>query len=96
MPYDYQSSLPAYQENKQGKDKCKAKVLDAIKKLQPVCDRQLSAYTGLAINVINGRRHELVNEDHVVVLAMKAPDPETKRTVSFWKVKEVNYQPVLF
>lgn len=95
MPYDYQSSLPAYQENKTGKDYCRSQVFIAIRKLGICTDKQISAYLKWAINSVTPRRLELV-ENGLVVLAMKAPDPDSHRTVSWWKIKEVNHQPVLF
>ena len=93
MPYDYTSSLPAYQE--QGKDYCRSIVLTAIKKLQPCTDKQIAEFLQWPINRITPRRLEL-QTNGTVALAKKDTDPESKRLVSFWKIKESNYQPVMF
>ncbi len=95
MPYDYVSSLPAFHENKQGKDFCRSQVFTAIRKLQPCTDKQIADFLKWPINRCTPRRGELVTNG-LITLAKKDTDPESKRTVSFWRVKEVNHQQVLF
>ena len=95
MPYNYATSLPAYQENKQGKDYCRMQVFIAIRKLQPCTDKQISEYLNWPINRVTPRRGELVN-NLMVVLAKRDPDPESGRLVSYWQIKSGNHQPVLF
>lgn len=97
MPYDFTSSKPAYEENKQGKDYCRQMVLIAIRKLRMCNDRQLSEHLGWPINRITPRRGELVETGHVIE-AQKSRDPRTGRTVSYWKEKpmEKYLQPSLF
>ncbi len=95
MPYNYHTSLPAYQENKQGKDYCRMQVFIAIRKLQPCTDKQISEYLNWPINRTVPRRNELVAKT-MVVLAKRDRDPETGRLVSYWQVKSVTHQPVLF
>lgn len=96
MSYDYVSSLPAFHENKQGKDYCRSQVFTAIRKLQPCTDKQISQHINMPVHLVSARRNELVHEKKLVILAKKDTDPESKRTVSFWRVKEVNHQQVLF
>ena len=83
--YDYISSLPAYKE--QGKDYCRQQVFTAIRKLQPCNDRMISKYLKWPINRVTCRRWELVGGD-LIELNEKKKDPETNRTVSYWKVKD--------
>jgi len=96
MPYDQTTSGAAYRGTKaETRDYCRQQVFIAIRKLQPCNDRQIGEYLNWPINRVNPRRGELI-ERGLVVLAYKAPDPESGRTVSYWKEKPVNYQPVMF
>lgn len=95
MPYDYETSLPAYKENPQGKDYCRSIVFTAIRKLQPCTDKQISEFLQWPINRITPRRGELVDRN-LVVLAKRDPDPSSGRIVSYWEVKPVGHQPKLF
>lgn len=93
MPYDHISSLPAYKEK--GKDQCRQQVFNAIRKLQPCTDKKLAEHLQWPINRITGRRNELV-EKEIVTLAKKDTDPESNRLVSWWQVKQIYHQPILF
>jgi len=87
MSYDFISSKPAFDSNKQGKDYCRQMVF--------IADRELSEHLQWPINRITPRRGELVTGG-LIVMDRKDTDPQTGRTVSYWKVKPVNFQPKLF
>jgi len=91
MPYDKVSSLPAYNENKSGKDYCRSLVLLTIKKLVVCNDRELAEYLNWSINRITPRRGELVASGLIIPFG-KFEDEKTGRTVSYWK--ENKGQPV--
>ena len=95
MSYDYISSLPAYKGNKQGKDYCRSMVFLTIKKLGIANDREIKSHLGWEKNSVVPRRNELV-EKQLVVMAYKKLDPHTNRTVSYWEVKKINYEPKMF
>ena len=95
MSYDFISSKPAFDSNKHGKDYCRQMVFIAIRKLGPCNDRELSERLQWPINRITPRRGELVTGG-LIVMDRKDTDPKTGRTVSYWKVKPVNFQPKLF
>ena len=85
MSYDYQSSLPAYKEL--GKDRCREIVLKAISSIGVCNDRQLSEHLNWPINRITPRRGELVQLGFIMQ-DKKQVDPQTKRTVSYWKLNK--------
>jgi hypothetical protein len=93
MGYDYVSSLPAYKEK--GKDFTRQQVFIAIRKLGICNDRMIAEYLGWPINCVTNRRGELVTIGLVVFYA-KQLDKTTNRTVSYWQVKPLDYQPKLF
>jgi hypothetical protein len=84
MSYDFQTSHPAYKEG--NKDKCRSIVFTTIKNLGTCNDRQIAEHLGWPINSVTGRRNELVG-NNLVECAHKSPDPLTKRTVNYWRVK---------
>jgi hypothetical protein len=95
MGYDQTTSGTAYRETPaQTRDYCRQQVFIAIRKLQPCTDKQIKEYLQWDINRVTPRRGELV-EDGLVVMAMKAEDPGTGRTVNWWKIKPLNHTPVL-
>lgn len=95
MPYDKQTSLPAFKEAPGTKAYCRSVILLTIQKLQPCNDRQIAEFLQWPINCVTPRRGELVTSKNVV-LSMKAKDEDTNRTVCFWKIWSPNYQPILF
>lgn len=95
MSYDYQTSLPAYQEGPQGKDYCRQVVLLTIQKLGICNDRQIADHIGWPINRVTPRRGELVDSGQVV-RAMRGPDPLSNRTVNFWTIAKKWTQTSLF
>jgi predicted transcriptional regulator len=60
--------------------------LKAIRKLQPVSDRQLKDYLGWEINQVNGRRNELLKMG-IILKYKEGTSEKTKRKVIFWKIK---------
>lgn len=88
MVYDYQTSYPAYEEVKESVEKCRAKVLQAIKELGVCTDKDIANKLGWEINRITNRRGELVIEGKVVCDG-KRKDLITNRTVNYWRVKPV-------
>lgn len=88
MPYDLKSSLPAYQENKEGKDFCRQIVFTTIRKLGPCNDRQVAEFLNWPINRVTPRRGELV-EAGLIIQDRKDKDPLSNRLVSFWRIKPV-------
>lgn len=96
MPYDHETSGVAYHGTaEQRRDFCRQQVFIAIRKMKVCNDRMIAEHLSWPINRVNPRRGELV-ERGLVALAYKAPDPESGRTVSYWKEKPVDHQPVLF
>ena len=96
MGYDHETSGVAYHGTaKSNRDFCRQQVFIAIRKLGPCTDNQIAKYLGWPINRVTPRRGELV-ECGLVVLDRKDKDPNSGRTVSWWKIKPVDYQPVLF
>ena len=97
MPYDFQTSYPAFQENKKGKDACRQMVFIAIRKLKECNDKMIAEYLGWPINRITPRRGELVISG-LVECAGKRKSGE--RTVNWWREKKVTTdkytQPDLF
>lgn len=91
MAYDYVSSLPAYKEAPAKKDYARQMVFIAICKLAPCTDRQIAEHLGWPINRITPRRGELVQQGQIIQ-QIKAPDPVTKRTVSWWIKKPEGLQ----
>lgn len=82
--YDYQTSLPAYQEAIENIGAKQKAVLQAIEKLGVCCDHQIAEYLDWPINRVTPRRGELVDNGHVQI-AFRGKDFETNRTVNFWK-----------
>jgi hypothetical protein len=95
MAYDYETSLPAYQEGVQGKDYCRQVVLLTIRKLGVCNDRQISEHLGWPINRITPRRGELVDSGQII-RAKRDIDPVTNRTVNWWQVTRPWMQLSLF
>ena len=96
MGYDQISSGTAYREAaKSQRDYARQQVFIAIRKLQPCNDKQISEYLGWPINRVTPRRGELVS-NNLIVQNKKDIDPATKRTVSYWMERPVNFQPTLF
>lgn len=60
--------------------------LQAIRKLQPVSDRQLKDYLHWEINQVNGRRNELLKAG-IIIKIKEGISEKTKRKVTFWKIK---------
>lgn len=63
-----------------------ARVLEAFLKFGPATDRQIMKETGLAINVITGRRNELMDLG-LIERCGKTWDEETQSTVTLWRSK---------
>ena len=61
-------------------------VLGAFAEIGPASDREVKRYTGLDINIITARRNDLINAG-LIEEAGKGFDPETKRSVTLWRVK---------
>lgn len=94
--YDYVSSLPAFKDTpKPTRDYCRQQVFIAVRKLGTCTDQKIAEYLKWPINRVTPRRGELV-ADGLIILDRKDKDPISGRTVSFWAIKPVNYQPVLF
>lgn len=85
--YDFVSSLPAYKEG--NKDFARQQVFIAVRKLGVCTDKQIAEYLGWPINRVTPRRLELQDKE-LIEQKMKAPDPQSKRTVSFWQVKTIS------
>jgi hypothetical protein len=83
--YDYNTSLPAYEEAKKNINKKQQDVLDAIKHLGVCCDHQIAEHLDWPINRVTPRRGELI-DNGLVHIAFRGKDFETGRTVNFWKV----------
>lgn len=90
MGYDYQTSLPAYNEVKKNIDYCRSQVFLTIKKIGICNDKQVAEKLGWSINRVTPRRGELVNNG-LVELAYKKKDPSTNRTVNYWREKKIVY-----
>jgi hypothetical protein len=95
MGYDYDTSLPAYNENPNGKDYCRQMVLITIRKLGVCNDRQIAEQLQWPINRITPRRGELV-ESGQVMSSGKRLDPQTGRHVNYWQVSVRFAQMTLF
>ncbi len=96
MPYDHETSGVAYHGTPaQRRDFCRQQVFIAIRKLGVCNDRMIAEYLGWPINRVTGRRNELV-KNGLVVMDRKDKDPVTGNTVTYWKEKPINYQPVMF
>lgn len=83
MTYDYQTSYQAYKEP--GKDQCRDKVFEAIKRLGTCNDRQISEFLKWPINRVTPRRGELETEGKVES-AGKRKNSEG-RLVNWWRIK---------
>ena len=94
MSYDYKTSLPAYKENKEGKDRCRQVIFTAIRKLGECTDKSLSEHLGWPINRVTPRRGELVTAGLVESAGLRT-DPKTNRKVNYWKVVEVKVKQEL-
>lgn len=88
MVYDYQTSYQAYTEVKENIDKCRAKVLNAIKELGICTDKDIANKLGWEINRVTGRRGELVIEGKVISDG-KRKDVKTNRPVNYWRLTHV-------
>lgn len=86
MSYDYQTSLPAYQEAKVNINQKQKKVLSAIDRLKPCNDMRIANFLGWPINTVTPRRLELL-EKGLIASAGKKKDPSTGRTVNYWTAK---------
>ena len=82
--YDHDTSGKAYQEGMNQRDFCRQVVYLAIRKLKHCNDRQIAQQIGWAINRVTPRRGELVQAGKVMPDG-KGPDPETGRTVNYWR-----------
>ena len=91
MSYDYQTSLPAFKEP--GKDICRSKVLDAIKKLGWCCDRQIAEFLDWPINRVTPRRGELFTAGKIENFGLRKYEG---RAVNWWRVKIEVIQSKLF
>jgi hypothetical protein len=83
MSYDYQTSLPAYNDAKISISKSRLKVLGAIQELGICNDKMIAEKLDWPINRITNRRGELLNEGKII-LHKKAKDSSTNRTVNYW------------
>jgi hypothetical protein len=70
-------------------------VLEAIRKLGTCNDKEIAKLLWWPINRITPRRGELA-EMGKIVEAERKKDPETNRTVIYWKVPVTEYQLQLF
>lgn len=95
MPYDEQTSRPAYNEVLISVEKKRQIVFSVIRKIGPCTDRQIADYLGWTINRITPRRGELVTSG-LVYSVVKKPDPNTGITVNYWAVKPVITQSEMF
>ena len=83
MSYDYQTSLPAYNDVKININKSRLKVLSTIQALGICNDRMIAERLDIPINRITPRRGELINEGKII-LHKKCKDTLTNRTVNYW------------
>lgn len=93
MSYDFQTSYQAYTEVKENIDKCRAKVLNAIKELGVCTDKDIANKLGWEINRVTGRRGELVIEGKVISDG-KRKDLKTNRPVNYWMLKPTSIQNI--
>lgn len=95
MTYDNQTSLPAYNEGRGGRDYSRQIVLITIRKLGVCNDRQISEELKWPINRVTPRRGELVDTGHVISVKKDA-DPVTGRMVNWWMAHKKWQQIPLF
>lgn len=88
MSYDYQCSLPAYNQAKKRIDYTRQAVLLAIKSLGRCTDKQIATKLGWEINKVTPRRGELVTAGQVES-AFKARDLESGVTVNYWQIRVI-------
>ena len=85
MPYDYDTSYPAFKEIESSKSLCRDIVFLAIEKLGVCNDREIADKLEWTINRITNRRLELLQDGRIKFL-YKAIDSNSKRTVNYWSV----------
>ena len=95
MSYQYQTSLPAYHEAKEGLNDKQQKVYTAINEIGICNDRMITEYLGWPINTVTPRRGELLTLGKIRELK-KDKDPLTNRTTSWWVVTKIIQQAKLF
>lgn len=97
MGYDYQTSHPAFKDDK-NRDYCRREVFGAIRKLGECNDKAIADFLKWPINRVTPRRGELV-DNGLVECAGKKKDPESNRLVNYWKEHKISptaIQPELF
>lgn len=68
------------------RDSQRESVLSCLKEYGFLCDRAISQVIGLDVNLVNARRHELVDAG-LVYMAFKAKSPFSSVRVKHWSVK---------
>lgn len=84
MGYDYQTSLPAYEEAKKNIGTKQNIVLSAIEHLGTCTDVEIAQYLSWPINRVTPRRGELLSKN-LIMLKGKYPDTGTNRMVNHWQ-----------
>ena len=64
-----------------------SEVLEAIKLLQPISDRELASHLAWEIGSVNGRRNELMHKG-LIEEAYKDISPLTHKRVIYWRIKQ--------
>jgi hypothetical protein len=82
--YDYQTSMPAFQQAQKTSNHKQQDVLNAIKRLGICSDHQIAEFLGWPINRVTPRRGELVISNKVN-FAFRSKDFDTGRSVNFWQ-----------
>lgn len=63
--YSYETSLPAYKSNTEGKVTQAEKILATVKQLKQTCLKQLSDVLGIDQSTVSGRIGDLIEEGRV-------------------------------